>query len=132
MGDASCLRVQDIEHVCVVSFKDASILDALTIQRIGNELYNLIEEQGRKTLLLDFSDVRFMSSQALGVIIRLRTKADKVAAKIALASIRPELIRVFKITNLDRLFVFHATRDEGLLKFGVTPPPKAQATPPKK
>lgn len=128
MADASCLRVEDIEHVCVVSFKDASILDALTIQRIGNELYSLVEEKARKTLLLDFADVRFMSSQALGVIIRLRTKADKAGAKIALASIRPELIRVFKITNLDRLFVFHQTRAEGLLKFGVTPPkvdPKA-------
>lgn len=124
MADASTLRVEDVQHVCAVSFKDASILDAVTIMRIGRELYDLVETQGRKTLLLDFGDVRFMSSQALGVIITLRKKADKAGAKIGLASIRPELIRVFKITNLDRLFTFYNTRDEGLIGLGATPPPK--------
>lgn len=120
MAEASSLKVEDAEGVCVVSFRDASILDVLTIQRIGKELYDLVEVGGRRSIVLDFSDVRFMSSQALGVLLTLRTKANKSGARVALASIRTELARVFKITNLDRLFKFHATRQAAVASLAQT------------
>lgn len=106
------------EGVTVASFRGASILDALTIQQIGRELYDLVEGRGIKKLVLDFAEVRFLSSQALGVLLTLRKKADKASSQIALAGIRPELRRVFKITNLDRLFGFFEDRGKALASFG--------------
>ncbi|MFN0135290.1 MAG: STAS domain-containing protein [Phycisphaerae bacterium] len=110
----SALKFEDVAGVCVVGFRDASILDALTIQRIGKELYDLVEAQAKKKVVLDFGDVRFLSSQALGVLLTLRKKADKEKATICLARIRPELARVFKITQLDQLFKFHDSRDHAI------------------
>jgi anti-sigma B factor antagonist len=112
----SSLKVQQDEGVTTVGFRDASILDVLTIQKIGNELYNIVETDGAKKVLLDFGDVRFLSSQALGVLLTLRRKADKAGAKVVLARIRPELARVFKITNLDRLFEFFDTTEKAAEK----------------
>lgn len=105
--DQSSLRVSEADGITTVGFRDASILDVLTIQKIGKELYDVVETNGKKKVILDFGDVRFLSSQALGVLLTLRRKADKAGAKIVLARIRPELARVFKITNLDKLFDFH-------------------------
>jgi anti-anti-sigma factor len=60
--------------------------------------------------------VRFLSSQTLGVLLTLRRKADKANITVALAGIRPELIRVFEITNLDKLFGFFDTTEEAVAK----------------
>jgi anti-sigma B factor antagonist len=118
----SSLKIDETEDVTVVGFKDASILDVLTIQKIGRELYDLVENKGKRRVILDFHDVRFLSSQALGVLLTLRRKADKAEAKIVLCRIRPELARVFRITNLDKMFEFFGDTVEALAHFGVTPP----------
>jgi len=114
MAEDSRLRVSSEGSVTVVAFKDASILDSATIQRIGAELYALVESGGATAMVLDFNDVRFLSSQALGVLLTLRQKSEARKVKVALTRIRPELLRVFKITNLDKLFTFFEDRDKAV------------------
>jgi anti-anti-sigma factor len=116
MSEPSCLRLEQDGDVTVVGFKDASILDVVVIQRIGRELYKLVDEDQRRKVVLDFGDVRFLSSQALGVLLTLRRKADRFKTKIALAAIRPELVKVFRLTNLDQLFDFCADRETAVAK----------------
>ena len=117
----SSLKIDETDGVTVVGFKDASILDVLTIQKIGRELYELVEQKGKRSLVLDFCEVRFLSSQALGVLLTLRRKADKAQAKVVLCRIRPDLARVFHITNLDKMFEFFDATADALAHFGVTP-----------
>jgi anti-anti-sigma factor len=123
MAEATSLKISDQGGVTVIGFKESGILDAATIQRIGRELYEVVEKQGRKQIILDFSNVRFLSSQALGVLLTFRRKADSAQAKVALAALRPELRRVFSVTNLDKLFTFHETKEAALAAFGVSAPP---------
>ncbi len=108
----SSLEITESEGITLVSFRDASILDALTTQHVGRELYGLAESGDHPKLVLDFSNVRFLSSQTLGVLLTLRRKADKAKVKIVLACIRPELHRVFEITSLDKLFEFFDTTED--------------------
>lgn len=118
MSDPKSLILTQEGDITVASFRDASILDAVTIQRIGRELYALVEEDGSRRIILDFADVRFLSSQALGVLLTLRRKADQAKAEVFLAGIRDELARVFKMTNLDKLFQFYEDRTAALAKLG--------------
>jgi anti-anti-sigma factor len=114
MAEQPSLRIEESEGVTIVSFGDASILDAITTQRIGRELYEVVENAGNRNVVLDFGSVRFLSSQTLGVLLTLRRKADKAGVKVVLARIRPELIRVFEITNLDKLFGFFNSREDAI------------------
>ncbi|MBU0637923.1 MAG: STAS domain-containing protein [Planctomycetes bacterium] len=114
----SCLDITEVEGATIVSFRGDSILDILTIQRTGRELYNLIDEAGKRRVVLDFRAVRFLSSQALGVLLTLRRKADKAGARVVLSQARPELARVFKVTNLDQLFHFFDSNEEALAHLG--------------
>jgi anti-anti-sigma factor len=106
MAEQPSLKIEESQGVTIVSFRDASILDAVTTQRVARELYRIVENPRQRKVVLDFASVRFLSSQTLGALLTLRRKADKAGVNVVLASIRPELVRVFEITNLDKLFGF--------------------------
>ena len=114
MAEQPALHVTETDGVTVVSFANASILDVVTIQKVGGDLYKIIEDDGKRKVVLDFAEVRFLSSQALGVMLTLRRKAEKATATIAVSGLRPELARVFEITNLDKLFEFYPSSAEAI------------------
>ena len=116
------LKVERQPGVTIAGFKDSSILDVVTIQQIGKELTDLVAGLGKGKLILDFTDVRFLSSQALGSLVSLQRQADSGGAQVVLCAIRPEIVRIFKITNLDKIFKFFNGRTEALAHFGIKPP----------
>ena len=115
----SQLVVQNIGGVVVANFTDASILDAQAIEAIGLQLYELIDEQAQRKILLDFSRVRFLSSSLLGVLISLRKKAEAIKGQVAICGLRKDLKKPFKITHLDKLFKFYDEEEEALNSYGV-------------
>jgi anti-sigma B factor antagonist len=117
---ASRLLIQPIRDVTVVTFSDASILDAAQVQQLGEDLYDLVDNRARRKLVLDFSNVKFLSSSALGVLITLRKKSEEIKGRLLLCSLRPELRKVFKITSLDKLFEFYDNEEKALNALGVS------------
>ena len=120
MSDSQRLLIQNLKDVTVVTFQDISILDAMQIDEIGEELYDLVENKDRKKLVLDFSNVKFLSSSALSVLITLHKKAVQSKGKVILCDLRDDLKKVFEITRLDRMFTFCANSEEALAAFGRT------------
>jgi len=104
MADYKRLDVNEVGDVTVVRFKDKKIVEDINIEELGRELFQLIEEDGRKKLLLNFSSVDFLSSSALGKLITLEKKVRAHGGVLKLSNIRPEIYEVFTITKLDRLF----------------------------
>ena len=51
------LELEQIGDVTVVSFVDKKILDEQSIQTIGDQLFSLVDEAGRKKILLDRFDL---------------------------------------------------------------------------
>ena len=120
MPTAPRLLIQTIRDVTVVRLRESSILDTHLIQQISDELVELVDVKNRKKLLLDFSEVKFLSSSALGVLVTLRKKVEAIKGELVLASMQKDLRKIFKITNLDRLFKFKDDEDSALEVFGVT------------
>ena len=116
------LLITPYKDVTVVSFQNISVLDSANIEALGRSLLELIEKQDVRKLVLEFTAVRFMSSQALGVLLQLKRAMDPVKGKIVIAGIRPELHKVFKITNLHKMFIFHDDLDKALQEFNVFVP----------
>lgn len=108
------LKITESEGVTLVALQDASILDAITTQRIGAQLYEVVESGEHAKIVLDFGKVRFLSSQTLGVLLTLRRKADQARVAVVLACIRPELRRVFEITNLNKLFRHFSSTEQAV------------------
>lgn len=117
----ACLNITHTDASYVVRFRNATILDTLTVQRISRELYEVLECPGAQCVVIDFQDVRFLSSHALGVLLTLRRRAAKGGVKVALAGLRPELLRVFQATKLDQVFTLFESGEAALAHFGVQP-----------
>jgi anti-anti-sigma factor len=117
---AARLLIQTFRDVTVVNFSDSSILDTLQVQQIGEELYELIDDRATRKMILDFSNVKFLSSSALGVLITVRKKADEIKGKVVLCGMKPDLRKIFKITNLEKLFDFYDNEEKALNYFGVS------------
>ena len=113
------LVVQNISGVVVANFTEASILDAQGIEAIGRQLYELVDDQAQRKILLDFSRVRFLSSSMLGVLISLQKKSQAIKGQVAICGLRGDLKKPFEITHLDKLFKFHKNEEAGLNSFSV-------------
>jgi anti-sigma B factor antagonist len=117
------LEVEDIGDVTVVKFVDRRILDEPNIQVIGDQLFSLVDEIGRRKLLLNFANVEFLSSAALGKLITLKKKleavqgADGQKGRLILCNIDPEIFEVFEITKLDKFFTIKKDEQAGLQGF---------------
>lgn len=115
----SRLIIQDYAGVTVVTVRDSSLLDSGTIEQFGREVYELVDARNKQKLILDFSSVRFLSSQALGVLLTLNKKSQAIKGKVALCGLREELMKIFKITQLDKILDFYADDSAALAAFNV-------------
>jgi anti-sigma B factor antagonist len=104
MPNSQRLDVNESANITVVRFKDQKIIDPVAIQELGQELFDLVENENRRKIILNFGNVEFLSSAALGKLITFEKKAKRNDAELILTNISPEIYQVFAITNLDKLF----------------------------
>jgi len=103
--------------VCVVTFTDRKILDESNIQEIGQQLTDLIEKQYKVKMLLNFENVEYLSSAALGKLITINKRIREENGKLKLCCIRPQIYEVFKITKLNKLFDIYDDEERALMRF---------------
>jgi anti-sigma B factor antagonist len=111
------LDVSEVGNVTVVRFRDHKIIEDVNIQELGQEMFRLVEADGRDRLLLDFASVEFLSSAALGKLITLDKKMKAHGGTLKLSNIRPEIYEVFAITKLNRLFDIRKDEADALAAF---------------
>ncbi|HSZ55500.1 MAG TPA: STAS domain-containing protein, partial [Tepidisphaeraceae bacterium] len=87
------------------------------IADIGTTLGALIEEADNPKLLLDFATVDHLSSAALGMLINANNKIRERSGQLRLSNIKPQILEVFVITKLNKLFRIFPSRAEALASF---------------
>ncbi len=111
------ITINPVEDVTVVHFRNRRIVEDLNIQELGQELFQLVEGDQGKKLVLNFSSVEFLSSAALGKLITLDKRVKARSGELKLCCIRPEIFEVFMITRLDRLFEIENDEADALAAF---------------
>ena len=108
------IAINESANISVVQFTDEKIIDQDTILELGQELFDLIETDQRNKIVLNFSNVQFLSSAALGKLITFDKKAKRAKAELIMTNISPEIFQVFAITKLDKLFQIKDTEADAL------------------
>lgn len=111
------IDIEEIGSVTVARFLDKKILDESNIERIGQELFGLVDQDGRKQIILDFSLVEYLSSAALGKLITMHKKVSAAGGVCALCNIQKDILDVFKITQLHKVLTLCDDLDDALSKF---------------
>ncbi|KAF2958909.1 anti-anti-sigma factor [Thermotoga sp. Ku-13t] len=72
---------------------------------------------GKNNLILDLSEVHYMDSSALGVLLGLQRAARLNGGSMVLCGLHENLLRIFKITSLEGVFRIYPTVEEALKFF---------------
>ena len=116
---AQRMLIEDYAGVTVVTLLEPSILDAVKIDALAKDLYNLTDTLNKQKLILDLSNVKLLSSQFLGVLATLHRKAAAIKGAVVLCGVRNELTKAFKMTGMDALLKMFPSDKAALESFGV-------------
>ena len=70
--------------------------------------------QGEDTLVVDLSQVSFLDSSGLGVLVTAHKRARTTDGELRIAGCRPPVATIFQITALDRAFCIYPTVADAL------------------
>jgi anti-anti-sigma factor len=91
---------------------------------VAGELKSRITESvddGASKLVLDLTDVAFIDSMGLGVLLGGKKRLDDERGELHLVVPGPELRRLLEITRLDGILPLHDTRADALAAVGYRP-----------
>lgn len=114
MAEEIGLEITEEANTAIIAFMSASMSDVDGIAVASNKIKEFIDKNRPSRLLFDFERVKFFSSQVLGLLLDIRAKMEKYNGKVVISSINPQLHRVFKITNLDKVFKFFPDRESAI------------------
>jgi anti-sigma B factor antagonist len=104
-----------IDKATVIEFRIPSLMDPVQLEEIQQQLFKLVDEQDKRLMILDFTKVEFISSQAIGIIIGLhRRLASLPHSKLLLCGINAKLTELLKITRLDKVLTVKPTQKEAV------------------
>jgi anti-sigma B factor antagonist len=96
--------VQHGVDVTFVTFNDKEILEEQQVKEIEEEIMSIIEEAKHENMMLDFSNVQFMTSAFLGLLVKIHKRIRERGGFLKLRHINPTIYKVFEITQLTRVF----------------------------
>lgn len=83
-------------------------VDLASAPQFRRSLHDLID-QGHNRMAMDLSDLEFMDSTGLGVLIGCLKRLKEAEGTLVLAGVRPSVARVFEVTGLDRIFTIRTS-----------------------
>jgi anti-sigma B factor antagonist len=99
------ISVEYAGNATVVKFTDEKILEEKDIKALQDSILPIIESaSGQINLVLDFGNVRFLSSAVLGLLIRISKRIYECEGQLKLCNISPKIYEIFKITRLTKTF----------------------------
>jgi anti-sigma B factor antagonist len=101
-------------RVAVVAFKATAMSNVQGIAAASERINKFIKENCPEGIVFDFGEVKFFSSQVLGLLLNIRAKLKTRGGEVVISAIDPQLHRVFKITNLDKIFRFFPDKENAV------------------
>ena len=98
------ISVEYVPKAVIVGFTDEKILEEKDINALQESIVSVIEQSEKINLILDFGNVRFLSSAVLGLLIRISKRIYEAEGKLRLCNINPKIYEIFKITRLTKTF----------------------------
>ena len=101
------LDIAEQKKLVVISIKEER-LDAHNATDLKSELLALFE-QGKRNILINLQDVRFIDSSGLGALVSGFKNAITNQGSLKLAGLQPQVKSMFELTRLHRVFDIYPT-----------------------
>ena len=111
-GPAENVTVTD-ERDQVQLIRMGGELDLATADGLAERGYAAIG-RGARVLLIDLARVPFCDACGLGALVRIANQADRATCRCGLLAAQPQVVRLLRLTRLDRRLSVFATAGDAL------------------
>ena len=105
------LKIEAVGALRVVTLEGKLVTDIA--QDLKNE-FDAYTNGSPGPTLLDMTGVVYVSSYLVGVLVSLRTRLSERGFELHFAGLDPRNRLVLRVSGLEQLFQYHATRAEGV------------------
>ena len=113
----SQLTVKEVGEVAVVRLSTRSLSDEGSCEATSDQLFSMVSNEGRRKVLLDFTDIERLDSAMVASLIWLHKRVTAAGGRLALCNLNPVLARVFKTLQLHRVLNIYGEEQEALQSF---------------
>lgn len=98
--DNSSLTIQRVGQMLFVELPEGSLVNRAELERVSGAIEHLIETTPKPQIVLNFVNVKHVSSTFLGRLIAFHKKAKAKDGQLALFNVSPPLNELFTLTKL--------------------------------
>ncbi len=109
------LKTEEKNDIVIIYVKEER-LDAHNSGDLKAEMQRIFEG-GKKNVLVDLYDVRFIDSSGLGALVSGFKNAISNQGNLKLSSLQPQVKSMFELTRLHRVFEIFPTSGDALDNF---------------
>lgn len=106
------LNLEKINGFNVLTIQDQRI-DAHNSAELKEYLAQMVE-RGEKQIIVQLEHVRFIDSSGLGALLSGHKQLAVKAGQFALSNIQPQVLSMFELTRLNRVFDIYADINEAV------------------
>jgi anti-sigma B factor antagonist len=111
------ISIDSVNGVTVIGFLEPKIVAEESVEATGDELCSLVEDEGRKKILLDLGNVQYISDAFVGKLIIVKRKLAAIKGQLKVCCMQPDLREVLRVTQLDRFFEIYSDKRSALASF---------------
>lgn len=108
------ISVTEESAVSVIRLSLPYLMDPIEVDRIIEAMLAEVTGKAARRWAMDLSDVAYMGSAMLGLMVNVRERIRAAGGKLVLFGMAPQLTEIFRTCCLERLFVIARSRDEAL------------------
>jgi len=112
-----CLEVKETDGISIVRFFDKKIVGLITLDEMKRRLFHLVDQARCRKLLLNFSNVEYISNAAIGILVGLYKKANAIEGRLILCNVSPEVYEHFATRKLHKMFDIRSEEKAALKAF---------------
>lgn len=105
------LSTDDVDGHRIVSVRGE--VDVYSAPTLRKALQDSMDNQ-HPSLLVDLSEIAFIDSTGLGVLVAGQNKASELGGKVNIVCDQERVLKLFRITGLDEVFGIYSTRTKAL------------------
>ncbi|WIF94329.1 anti-sigma F factor antagonist [Caminicella sporogenes] len=106
------LRFDIIDKNLLVHFDGE--LDHHSAEEVREDIDSKIDANNIKNLIFDMSNMKFMDSSGIGVVIGRYKKISKLGGKVVVTCLNPHVDKIFQMSGIYKIIDKYETNEEAL------------------
>jgi anti-anti-sigma factor len=107
-------RIEDEGATRVLALTLPAVIDSDEFDRLNESITSAVGAQAHAQWVLDLTDVVYMGSSVLGLMVNVRQTIKSAGGKLVLCGMSERLTRVFHACCMERLFTITRTRADAM------------------